>query len=42
VILAVETKASEQLRGLLHAIGEEPAVAQTRLAIKTGARASAY
>jgi CelD/BcsL family acetyltransferase involved in cellulose biosynthesis len=42
VILAVETRMSDQVRGLFRAIGEEPAVAGAGTAIRAGARASAY
>ncbi len=42
VILAVETRMTEQMRGLLRAVGEEPVVAHTGVAIRAGARASGF
>jgi CelD/BcsL family acetyltransferase involved in cellulose biosynthesis len=42
VILAVETRMGDQVRGLFRAIGEEPAVAGAGTMIRAGARASAF
>jgi CelD/BcsL family acetyltransferase involved in cellulose biosynthesis len=42
VILAVETRMQDQVRGLFRAIGEEPALAGAGTVIRAGARASAY
>jgi hypothetical protein len=39
VILAVETRMQDQVRGLFRAIGEEPALAGAGTVIRAGARA---
>lgn len=42
VILAVETRVEDQVRGLARAIGEDPALSRTTEAIKAAVRASAF
>jgi CelD/BcsL family acetyltransferase involved in cellulose biosynthesis len=42
VILAVETRMTDQMRGLIRAIGGEPAMARTGTVVRAGARASGF